>query len=438
MDFTLSEAQTALATLTGQILNDRAGTERLRQLDEQVESGGDRFDPQLWDVLAEAGVLSAALPRAAGGDGHGLLEQCSVLIELGRALAAVPYLPTIAMAGSVLARFGTPQQQADWLKPALDGQMVLTVALIEPDGGDPRTPSTRAEPTATGWSLSGTKTTILAGPLAHVILVSAATPDGPGLFAVTPDDVGVRISRQRMFDQDDAGWLELADVQLAGDRLISADFPPSAASADSMMDDGPVAWVLRRGTVALCAQQLGVLERALELTAEYATTRTQFDRPIGSFQAVGQRLADAYIQVQALRLALWNAAWTLDAASSEAASSEATSIEDASIEDAPAENAPPEATSIEAGAAEGEATDIEDFAETVTLQTAISAVATAKFWAAEAGHYVSHTCVHVHGGAGIDIEQPVHRYFLAAKRAEFELGGATAQLLILGAQLARE
>jgi 3-oxocholest-4-en-26-oyl-CoA dehydrogenase beta subunit len=386
MDFTPSEAQRALSTLTAKILQDRAGTEGLRRLDLQLLNGGDRFDPELWDVLAETGVLAAALPQAAGGDGHGLLEQCSLLIELGRALAPVPYLPTIAMAGSALARFGTPGQQADWLKPALDGRLVLAVALTEPDGSDPLSPSTVAAPTPTGWSLNGTKTTVLAGALAGLTLVSATTADGPALFAVTPDDAGVRIVRQRMIDHDDAAWLELTGVELPADRLVGP--LGSGGLGSGGLDGGPVAWVLRRGTVGLCAHQLGVLERALELTAEYAGTRIQFDRPIGSFQAVGQRLADAYIQVQALRLALWNAAWTLD-------------------------------------------TDPDP-------ERRVSAVATAKFWAAEAGHHVAHTCVHVHGGAGIDVEQPVHRYFLAAKRAEFEFGGATAQLRTLGALLARE
>ena len=381
MDFTPSQAQQALSTLTRQILHDHAGVDQLRQLDLRLPGGGDRFDPKLWAVLAETGVLGATLPSTVGGDGHGLLEQCSVLIEMGRALAPVPYLATIAMAGSALAQFGTPQQQTDWLKPALGGQLVLSVALVEPDGTDPLTPSTRAEPTSTGWSLTGTKTTVLAGPLARVILVSATTPDGANLFAVTPDDAGVRISRQRMTDHDDAGWLELTDVQLPADRRIG--------STGSRVDDDPVAWALRRGTVALCAYQLGVLERALELTAEYAATRSQFERPIGTFQAVGQRLADAYIQVQALRLTLWNAAWALQAGSSET---------------------PDDAV--------------------------LSAVATAKFWAAEAGHYVSHTCVHVHGGAGIDVEHQLHRYFLAAKRAEFEFGGATAALRTLGGILA--
>ncbi len=135
--------------------------------------------------------------------------------------------------------------------------------------------------------------------------------------------------------------------------------------------------------MGLCALQLGVSERALELTAAYARSREQFGKPIGSFQAVSQRLADAYIDIEGIRLTLWQAAWRMS-------------------EQLPCE--------IE--------------------------IATAKFWAAEGGHRVAHTAVHVHGGVGIDTDGEVHRYFVAAKHNEFALGGATAQLRRIGAALA--
>jgi len=144
-----------------------------------------------------------------------------------------------------------------------------------------------------------------------------------------------------------------------------------------------VDWLITRNALARSAYQLGVLERALELTALYAREREQFDRPIGSFQAVSSRLADGYIDIKGLRLTLTQAAWRLS-------------------EDLPAE----------------------------------VDVASAAFWAAEAGHRVAHTTVHVHGGVGIDIDHPVHRYFLAAKQTEFALGGATGQLLRIGRELA--
>ena len=223
------------------------------------------------------------------------------------------------------------------------------------------------------------KTVVPAAARADLMLVPAAGPDGVLVFLVEPSDDGVTVQPQALTDDADAGRLVLDGVALDHDRVLGAG-PGGAEVTD---------WLLARGTVGVCAMQAGLLERALELTAEYARSREQFGRPIGSFQAVAQRLADAYIDVEAVRLTMWQAAWLLAA---------------------------------------GRPGDPEVGA----------AVASAKFWAADAGHRVAHTAVHVHGGMGIDTSYPLHRYFAAAKRAEFTLGGATAQLLRLGDILARQ
>jgi 3-oxocholest-4-en-26-oyl-CoA dehydrogenase beta subunit len=384
MDFLLNEKQQELAALTRLILADQATPQRQRE----VETSGDRFDPVLWADLARAGILAAALPEALGGAGLGLLEQCSVLEEIGRAVAPVPYLASIVLGAGAVAQFGTPDQQQRWAAPAGRGELILTAALSEEDGDDPRTPTasaervpgnpptTSAERTAGGWLLTGTKTAVPVGQRAEVFLVPAATAAGVGVFLVAPDDPGeVVVQPQRLVDGDVAGRLQLTRVELADDRVLGS--PATGA--------GITGWLASRGTVGLCALQLGVVARALELTSEHAKNRVQFGRPIGSFQAVTQRLADAYIDVEAVRLTMWQAAWRL--------------------------------------------------ASGLPSQTEI---ATAKFWAADAGHRVAHTAVHVHGGIGIDTDYPLHRYFTAAKRAEFELGGATAQLLRIGAALASE
>jgi acyl-CoA dehydrogenase len=369
MDFTQNDNQRELSALTRKILSDRVTQERLRE----VEAGGDRFDPALWAELASSGILAAALPESLGGAGLGLLEQCSVLIEIGRAVGPAPYLASVVLGAGALTAFGSRDQQARWAGPAGRGEILLTAALSEEDGDDPRVPSARAERAAGGWLLSGTKTAVLAGPRAGLMLVPAATARGVTVFLVTPSDAGVTVQPQQLVDGDRAGRLELAGVWLGDDRVLGS---PEA---------GPqiTGWLLARGSAGLCALQLGVTERALELTAEYARSRVQFGRPIGSFQAVAQRLADAYIDVEAIRLTLWQAAWLLS---------------------------------------EGLPCDTE--------------IATAKFWAADAGHRVAHTAVHVHGGVGIDTDYPLHRYFTAAKHNEFALGGATTQLLRIGATLA--
>jgi len=369
MDFTLTSAQEDLGALSRQILTDRVTLERLRE----IEAGETRFDPAVWSDLATAGVLAAALPEAVGGAGLGLLEQCSVLIEVGRTVAPIPYLASIVLGASAVATFGSPRQRERWLAPAARGELILAAAVAEEDGDDARRPATTADRSGEGWVLTGTKTTVLAGAIADLVLVSASTPDGPAVFAVAPSDPGVTVRPQDVTGGDATAVVELSRA-LAPDDQVLGD-----------VGAGPqiIGWVIDRATVGLCALQLGVTERALELTAAYARSREQFGKPIGSFQAVSQRLADGYIDVEGIRLSLWQAAWLL---------------------------------------AEGRASETE--------------IATAKFWAAEAGHRVAHSAVHIHGGVGIDMDGDIHRYFAAAKHNEFALGGATAQLRRIGAVLA--
>ena len=366
MDFTLTPAQEDLGALARQILADRATPDRLAE----VEAAGDRFDPALWSDLAAAGVLAAALPEDLGGAGLGLLEQCSVLAEIGRAVAPAPYLASIVLGAGALARFGAPDQQKQWTEPAGRGELILTAALAGEEG----TPAVTAEEASGGWRLNGTATTVPAGLRADLTLLPALTAHGVLVFLLERPGSRVIRAPQRLVDGDIAARLDLDDVELPDESVLGGP-----------QQGGQVAdWLTARATVGLCALQLGIVERALELTSAYAKTRVQFDKPIGSFQAVAGRLADAYIDVEAVRLTMWQAAWRLAAG-----------------------------------------------------LPAVTEVATAKFWAADAGHRVAHTAVHVHGGVGIDIEYPLHRYFVAAKRAEFELGGATAQLRRIGEVLAR-
>ena len=296
-----------------------------------------------------------------------------MLVEVGRTVAPVPYLASIVTGASAIATFGSRDQQQRWAAPAARGEVILAAALAEGEGEDVRLPATTASQSDGGWRLSGTKTTVLGGTIADLVLVPASTPHGTAVFLVTPDDPGVTIQRQHVTGGDGTALIELSSAALPDDRVLGG-----IAAGAEIID-----WLAGRATVGLCALQLGVTERALELTAAYARSREQFGKPIGSFQAVSQRLADAYIDIEGIRLTLWQAAWRL---------------------------------------AEGLPSDTE--------------IATAKFWAAEAGHRVAHTAVHVHGGVGIDMDGDVHRYFVAAKHNEFALGGATAQLRRIGVALA--
>src|SRR5580704_1611919 len=256
MDFTLTQAQDDLGALSRQILTDKVTQERLRE----IEAGQTRFDPALWSDLATAGVLSAALPEAVGGAGLGLLEQCTVLVEIGRTVAPVPYLASIVLGASALAEFGGSDVQERWVAAAGRGEIVLAAALAEEESEDVRLP--------------------------------ASTANGPAVFLVAPEDPGVTIQQQDVTGGDGTALIELTRATVPDDRVLGG-----IAAGREIID-----WLHARATVGLCALQLGVTERALELTAAYARSREQFGKPIGSFQAVSQRLADAYIDVEGIRL----------------------------------------------------------------------------------------------------------------------------------------
>jgi alkylation response protein AidB-like acyl-CoA dehydrogenase len=250
---------------------------------------------------------------------------------------------------------------------------VVTAAIAEEHAWAPARPTTSATPDAHGHRLTGSKAVVPAGPYADLFLVPAETPSGVGVFLVEPADAGVTVVAQRFSDRDAVARLDLDGVVLGPDRLLG----PADGSVDHRLRQLMV--------LGGAAEQLGITEGALRLTATYAKTREQFGRPIGTFQAVSQRLADGYIDVLGQRLTLWQAAWRLQ---------------------------------------EGLPADTE--------------VAIAKLWAADAGHRLAHTAVHVHGGVGIDLDGETHRYFTAAKRFEFLHGAATEQALTIGRALAAE
>ncbi|CAN5328584.1 acyl-CoA dehydrogenase family protein [soil metagenome] len=361
MDFKTTEAADDLGGLVRTITESVCTPEHQRELDGLEQ----RFDKELWRKLADADILSTAAPEELGGGGFGALEQTAVLVALGRQIAAVPYLESVVLAAGALAEFGSEEQQQQWALPAVRGEKILAIATDGEMGEGP----VQATSNGSGHRLTGTRTQIGFGPVADAFLVPAETGSGTAVFLVAADDPNVTVSALDTTGNGSIGHLELQGVEVGSNRKIGG---------PEVLD-----WLSTLALLGRSAFQLGVLERALELTAQYAREREQFDRPIGSFQAVSARLADGYIDIKGLRLTLTQAAWRLS-------------------EDLPA--------------------DLD--------------VRSAAFWAAEAGHRVAHTTVHVHGGVGIDMDHPVHRYFLAAKQTEFALGSATGALLAIGRELA--
>ena len=373
MDFSFSEEQEAVRELADRIFSDLSTHERLREL--EAEPGGDRFDRRLWAELAAAGLLGVALPEDVGGAGLGFTETAIVVEAAGRTAAAVPVVETLAAAAPAIAAFGNDEQRKRWLPGVVSGEVVLSTALVEL-GGRPEDPSVVAEPDGDGWRLTGSKGFVPSGTVADAVLVPARLESGEvAVFVVETAAAGV--TRER---QDANTGRPMAVLTLAGARLGSGDLLGSPADGTAI-----VAWLVQRSTAAMAMAEAGAVTAAVALVADYTKSREQFGKPIATFQAVGQRAADAYVDAEAIRLTAWQAAWRI---------------------------------------AEGLPADKE--------------VAVAKFWAADGGQRVVHAAVHLHGGVGVDRDYPLHRYFLLTKYYELLLGGATEQLLALGAQLAAE
>jgi len=372
VDFDLTDEQQATAELAAKLLGDKSTPEALRALEHADDL---RFDRELWRAMADAGLLGIAVPVEHGGAGLGLVELCLVLEEVGRRTAAVPALASLAFAGLPVARFGSPAQQAALLPPLASGASLLTAALVEPIG-DPLRPATAARPDGDGWVLDGTKTNVPAALVADTVLVPATTPEGAtGVFVVAADAPGLASERQVTTTGTPEGQLELAGVRLGGDAALG---PVDEAGT-------VLRWTVEHATVATCAVMAGLAAEAVRMTGEYTSSREQFGRPIATFQAVGQRAADAYVDAHAVRLTMLQAAWRLTA---------------------------------------GFPADRE--------------VAIAKYWASAGGQRVVHAAQHLHGGIGVDRDYPLHRYFLLAKQLELTLGGANRQLVNLGRLLADE
>jgi alkylation response protein AidB-like acyl-CoA dehydrogenase len=362
MDFSFTEEQETIAKLARDLFERRATPDRLAAL----EGGDIRYDAPLWKELAAVDLLGTALPESAGGNGGGFVELGVLLAEVGWSVAPVPAYATLALGADPIARHGNHDQQQRFLPGVVAGSRILTAGLAEPGRSDPVRPVTTARRDGPNWRLDGVKELVPAAQLADTVLIPAATDDGVGLFLLATDAAGVEIRPVLTTSREPH-----ADVFLDG-AIVSA--------ADIIAGDGLVESLYTRALVALCAIQLGVTERALRIAAEYTCAREQFGRPIGSFQAVQQRMADAFIDVEAIRWTTWQAAWLV---------------------------------------AHGRPAD--------------RAARIAKFWAAEAGARVAATAQHVHGGIGIDVTYPLHRYFLWAKHNELTLGPASAQLARLGA-----
>ncbi|MEH0577436.1 MULTISPECIES: acyl-CoA dehydrogenase family protein [Streptomyces] len=383
MDFTFTEEQQAAAEAARGVF---AGVAPDAVPSPALTKGAvaDGFDRALWSRLAAADLLSLLLDEESGGAGLDAIALCLVLRESAKVLARVPLLEHSAAMAAVQA-YGSPQLKSSLLTRAGQGEVVLTVATNGRTGHDPAELAVTARQDGADamsgagdsggqWVLDGVQTAVSWAYDADFVVVPARTEDDRSILAVIPrQHEGVELAEQISTTGERLGELRLDSARIAARDVITADD----------------AWEWLRALLATgtCALALGLGERALAMTSDYAGKREQFGHPIASFQAVAVQTADRYIDLRAMEVTLWQAAWRI------------------------ASGAP--------GAL-----------------PASGDIAVAKIWASDGVRRIVQTAQHLHGGFGADVDYPLHRYHAWAKHLELSLGPAAAHEEALGDLLA--
>jgi alkylation response protein AidB-like acyl-CoA dehydrogenase len=318
------------------------------------------YDPSVWGQLAgELGLPGLIIPEEYGGQGFGFTELAVVFEEMGRALLCSPFLSTVALAATAILHSGDESAKAELLPLVASGSLTATVACAEDSGRwDQHGIAMQASADGNGYRLTGTKTFVIDGHTADVIIVAARTGKGISLFHVRADAQG--LAREPLATMDETRKQAKLNFSNTPATLLGAE----GAGWHTLQ------LVLDLTAVALAAEQVGGAQRVLEMSVEYAKTRVQFGRPIGYFQAIKHKCANILIQVEAARSAAYYASWC----------------------------------AAEVNAELG------------------SAAAIAKSYCSEAYYYAAKENIQIHGGVGFAWEHPAHLYFKRAKSTELLFG----------------
>lgn len=301
MDFTLSEERRMLSDTAQRFLRDRYPLE-VRHRNAKMDAG---YDSTLWRDMCALGLVGALLPPEVNGFGGAGEDIALVFEQLGRALAVEPFLATGILGATPLIRAGSDAQRA-LLNRVIDGDLTLALAHGEPGGRyTPSHVATTATRDAETWHLSGAKSVVLNGDSADHLVVSArvagdtADEAGIGLFLVSGQATGLA---RRAYGTVEGG--QAAEITL---NAVAAD--PIGTPGDSFP---VIEETLARGCLALAAEAVGIMEVCKDTTLDYLKVRTQFGRPIGSFQVIQHRMVDVVLEIEQARSAVILASGHLD------------------------------------------------------------------------------------------------------------------------------
>ncbi|WP_329410489.1 acyl-CoA/acyl-ACP dehydrogenase [Nocardia vinacea] len=333
----------------------------------------DGFDPEFWSLLAKDLELTALIvPERFGGAGAGQRELSVVFEEFGRAMTCAPLFATVALATNVLLSSQDEQAKQRYLPGICDGTTRATLAHTERDRRwGPETVQSTATERDGKWSLTGRKAWVVDGATAELVLVTARTAVGIGLFAVTAPAPGMSTEPAELIDQT---------RKYAHMRFDEVTAELIGGPGDSWPD-------IQRGldlaAISLAAEQIGGAQRLLEMATQYAILRSQFGRAIGSFQAIKHACTDLLLEVEGAKSAVYEASWTAD----------------------------------------------EDPAKLRVTASLAQAVSSQVYYQA------AKTNIQIHGGIGFTWEHPAHLFYRRAKCSELYLGDPAHHRKVIAEQL---
>ena len=363
MDFELGEEQVMLKTSARDFLEKECPKKLVRDMMED-EKG---YSPDLWRKMAELGWQALAFPEEYEGVGSSFLDLAVLLEEMGRALVPGPFVPTVVHAGRTILAAGSEEQKKEFLPKIANGEIIMTLALTEPDGGlEASDISVKATPAGENFTINGTKLFVPDAHVADYLICVVRTKDslnkedGITIFLVNAKTDGIKIEVLKT---------------MTGEKLCEVVFNNVSVPKSNILGKLDKGWpimkrVLEEATIAECAWMAGGARWILETTLDYAKERVQFGRPIGSFQAIHHKFADMAVEVEGATAITYYAAWAVS------------------------ENDP--------GA---------------TMATHV-----AKAWCSDIYKHAAFEGVQIHGGIGFTWDHDLHLYFKRAKASEVAFG----------------
>jgi len=356
MNFAFSDEQEELRAAVRRFLAEKSPETEVRRLMDTTEG----YDPAVWSQMADQlGLQSLTIPEEFGGSGFTYVELLVVLEEMGAALLCAPFFSSVALAANALLTSGDDESKKAYLPGIASGETIATLAITEDNGRwDFGGIELAAAKKGDGWILNGHKMYVIDGHTANLMVVAARTPAGVTLFAVQDDAPGLTRTPLPTMDQTRKQA-----------RLEFSDTPAVLIGNDGGAEAG-LSKTLDLAAVALAAEQVGGAQHVLDASVEYAKTRIQFGRPIGSFQAIKHKCADMLLEVESAKSAAYYAAWAA-------------------------------------------AEDSDELPVVASL---------AKSYCSEAYFHAAAENIQIHGGIGFTWEHPAHLYFKRAKSSELLLG----------------